>query len=39
MRERKNFNLQIEGLLEIYLPISDQLFPHATDASPARVLK
>ncbi len=26
-------NFQIEGLPEIYLPISDQLFPYATDAS------
>ena len=26
-------NFQIEGLPEIYLPIFDQLFPYATDAS------
>ena len=26
-------NFQIEGLPKIYLPISDQLFPYATDAS------
>ena len=26
-------NLQIEGLPEIFLPISDSVFPYATDAS------